>query len=162
MGDILSNEILFKKVDSILALHNYDKHDLLAILLETQDIIPENYIPREVSELISTKLHIPTSAVHSVISFYAALSDQPRGKYIIQICDSTACRVNKYETLKEALERELNILVGETTPDGIFTLMLTPCFGACDISPAFRIGDEVYGNLNLDSIKEIIEGYRGI
>ncbi|MEF9934351.1 MAG: NAD(P)H-dependent oxidoreductase subunit E [Clostridium sp.] len=162
MGDIFSNKILLKKVESIIASHNNDKHDLLAILLETQEIIPENYISRDVSEFIATSLKIPTSAVHSVISFYSALSDKPRGKYIVQICESTACRVNKYETLKEALEKELNIKVGETTNDGQFTLMLTPCFGACDISPAFRIGDEVYGNLTNDSIKEIIESYRGM
>ncbi|MEG0371739.1 MAG: NAD(P)H-dependent oxidoreductase subunit E, partial [Clostridium sp.] len=83
-------------------------------------------------------------------------------QHIIQICDSTACRVNKFQTLKDALEEELGIKVGETTEDGKFTLMLTPCFGACDISPAFRIADEVFGSLTLESIKDIIDSYRRI
>ena len=70
--------------------------------------------------------------------------------------------VNKYKTLRDILEKQLGIKVGETTFDNKFTLMYTPCFGACDISPAFRIGEEVYGKLSEEKISEIIQSYRGM
>nr|AIZ97534.1 NAD-reducing hydrogenase large subunit HoxE [Caloranaerobacter ferrireducens] len=70
--------------------------------------------------------------------------------------------MNKYQKVREILERELGIKMGETTEDGEFSLEYTACFGACDISPAFRIDDKVYGNLNETKIKEIINSYRRI
>jgi NADH:ubiquinone oxidoreductase subunit E len=158
---VLENELLIR-VKNITKEHKNNKHDLLAILLETQAIVPEQYIPKEVAQFISEQLQVSLSKIYDVITFYSALSEKPRGKHIIQICNSTACRVNKYETLKENLEHKLGIKVEETTPDGKFTLMCTPCFGACDISPAFRIGEEVYGNLTDEKIIEILENYRRV
>lgn len=160
-GKVLGNELLIR-VKNITEAHKNNKHDLLAILLETQAIIPGQYIPKEVAQFISEQLQLSLSRVYDVITFYSALSDKQRGEHVIQICNSTACKVNKYQTLKDALEEELSIKVGETTPDGKFTLMYTPCFGACDISPAFRIGDEVFGNLTKEKIKEIISNYGGM
>lgn len=158
------NEILKKdlhaKVKSILDTYGNNKDNLLAILLESQAIMPRRYINKEVAEFISRQLGISLSKTYDVITFYSALSDEPRGKHLIQICNSTACMVNKYETLKEKLEQHLGIRVGETTKDGMFTLVYTPCFGACDISPAFRIDENVLGNLNNEKIKNIIQSYR--
>ncbi|MEA3422333.1 MAG: NAD(P)H-dependent oxidoreductase subunit E, partial [Bacillota bacterium] len=78
---------------------------------------------------------------------------------VISVCDSSVCRVNGNAQLVELLEEALEIKMGEVTADGKFALKYTPCFGACDISPAIRINDDVYGNLNKDKVQEIINSY---
>ncbi len=153
---------LFQEIERIISDHDCDAHDLLGMLLEIQAVVPEQYISKEVAKFVSGRLGISDNDVCEVVTFYAALSDVPRGRHVIQICDSTACKVNKYETLAAALERQLGIMVGETTADKKFTLMYTPCFGACDVAPAFRIGEEVYGNLTEEKIKTILESYGGM
>jgi len=162
MSATVTNKDIFAEVQNIIDAHNNDEHDLLGILLETQAIVQQQYISKEVAEFISEKLGISNNDVCEVVTFYSALSDKPRGRHIIQICNSTACMVNKYQTLRDVLEKQLGIKVGETTADNKFTLMYTPCFGACDIAPAFRIGEEVYGKLNEEKIKKIIENYGGM
>jgi NADH:ubiquinone oxidoreductase subunit E len=161
MSVTVTGKDLFAEVQNIIDAHNNDEHDLLGILLEIQEIVPQNYISKEVAKFICEKLGISNNDVCEVVTFYSALSDKPRGRHIIQICNSTACMVNKYQTLRDVLEKQLGIKVGETTADNEFTLIYTPCFGACDIAPAFRIGEEVYGNLNEEKIKKIIENYGG-
>jgi len=156
---ILEDELLMK-VKSILDVHENNKNHLLAILLEVQAISPQSYIPKEVAEFISEQLEVSFSRVYDVLTFYSALSDKPRGEHLIQICNSTVCKINKYQTLEENLEQQLGIKVGETTSDGKFTLMYASCFGACDISPAFLIGEDVYGNLTEEKMKDIIDEYR--
>lgn len=160
MVNTIREDDLYKKVKDILNKYKNRENDLLAILLEVQAIIPQRYISKEVSNFIGEHLGIKPARIYDVITFYSALSDKPRGQYLIQICNSTACKVNKYETLKDILEQQLEIKVGETSHDGVFTLMFTPCFGACDISPAFRIDEKVYGNLTKKKVKEIIQNYR--
>lgn len=160
MASITLEDELYLEVKKILNKYENNKNNLLAMLLEIQTIIPEKYIPKEVAKFISEYLGVKPARIYDVITFYSALSDKPRGQYVIQICDSTACKVNKYETLKDVLEQQLEVKVGETTDDGVFTLMYTPCFGACDISPAFRIGENVYGKLNKKKVKDIIHNYR--
>jgi NADH:ubiquinone oxidoreductase subunit E len=162
MSVTVTGKDLFAEVQNIIDAHNNDEHDLLGILLETQAIVPQQYISKEVAKFISEKLDISNNDVCEVVTFYSALSDKPRGQHIIQICNSTACMVNKYQTLRDVLEKQLGIKVGETTADKKFTLMYTPCFGACDIAPAFRIGEEVYGKLDEEKIKKIIENYGGM
>jgi len=160
--EALLNEDLFQQIDEIMDKYSYSKHDLIGILLEVQRLIPQNYIPEKVAAYISMNLDIPLSKVYDVISFYSAISEYPKGEHVIQLCKSTTCRVNKYQRIREVLEKELNIKMGETTTDGKFTLEYSPCFGACDISPAFRIDDKVYGNLDENKIIQIINKYRGV
>lgn len=151
---------IFWEIKNIIHSHNNDESELIAILLETQAIIPGQYIPKEAAQFIARELGIRLNRIYGVITFYAALSEKPRGHYLIQICNSTVCRVRKNETLKETMERHLEIKVGETTADGVFTLMTTHCFGACDIAPAIRIGENVYGNLTEEKIEEILDFYK--
>ncbi|MDF2884220.1 MAG: NAD(P)H-dependent oxidoreductase subunit [Clostridiaceae bacterium] len=159
MSSIIEED-LYLKIKDILGKYENCENELVGMLLEIQAIIPGQYISEEVAKFVSQYLGIKPTKIYDVITFYSALSDKPRGKYIIQICNSTACMVNKYETLKETLEQLLEIKVGETTADGIFTLIYTPCFGACDISPAFRINENVYGNLTKKKVKDIIHDCR--
>ena len=160
MIDFIFNKELMLKVDSVLEEHSYSEFKLLSILLQVQEIIPGNFIPEEITKYISKKTSVPLSKTYEVITFFEALSTQPKGKILIQICKSPVCTVNKSKDILEPLENELGISVGETSQDGLFTLQYTSCFGACDISPAIRINDEVHGNLTKDKIKDIINSYR--
>ncbi len=161
MENFKINRDLFNKIKEILSNHQNDQNNLLAILLEIQALIPENYIPEEVARYVHIELDTPISKIYDVITFFSALSDKPKGMHVVQLCKSTVCRLNKYQTLRGFLEKELGIQMGETTENGLFTLEYSACFGACDISPAFRIDDQVYGNLDEDKTIEIINSYRG-
>lgn len=148
---------LFEKVEAIIDKYGRERSNLLPILTESQDLVEQNYIPEEMAEFIACGMCIPTSQVYEVITFYAVLSDEPRGKHIVQVCDSTVCRLNKNVSLVEALESKLGVKIGSTRGDGQVTLEFTPCFGACDISPAIRIDKKVYGNLTEEKLGRIID-----
>jgi NADH:ubiquinone oxidoreductase subunit E len=155
--EILTKE-LASKIDTIITRNESDSSKLVGILLEVQDIIPKQYIPMEVAAYISEKMDIHLSRVYDVISFYAALSSVPRAEYLVQMCDSVVCKVTGNNSLKEALQEYLGIGVNEVSADGRFALEYTPCFGACDISPAIRVNGKVYGNLtSKDKIKAILD-----
>ncbi len=149
-------ENLFDQVDVIINKYGKERSNLLQILSESQALVEHNYIPEEMAEFIACGMCIPTSQVYEVITFYAVLSDMPRGKHIVQVCDSTVCRLNKNVSLVEVLERELGQKIGTTSESGEVTLEYTPCFGACDISPAIRIDKKVYGNLTEEKLVRLI------
>lgn len=161
MAYLIFDKSVFSKIDSILGKHENKDYNLLGILLDTQEIIPNHYIPEEIAKYIAKKLDLPLSRVYSVIKFYAAIHDKPRADHVIQLCNSTTCTVTKYGTVLDILEDELGITVNEMTKDGKFAIEYSSCFGACDISPAFRIDNDVYGHLTDDKIRRIIRSYRG-
>lgn len=160
MVDCLKDNNLLQKIEEAIDKHGKNKSNLLAILLDVQSLIPEHYISRDAAELIGRAINVPVSKIYDVISFYSALYDQPRAFHVIQLCKSTCCKVNKYEKLLKIIEEELGIKVGQTTEDGMFAIEYSSCFGACDISPAIRIGHKVYGNLNEEGLKNLIGRYR--
>jgi len=149
-------DTLFEQVESIVEKYGRERSNLLSILSEAQDLVAHNYIPEEMAEFIACAMCIPTSQVYEVITFYGLLSEVPRGRHIVQICDSTVCRLNKNTSLGEVLERQLGIKIGTTSDDGEVTLEYTPCFGACDISPAIRVDKKVYGNLTEEKLRRVI------
>ena len=133
---------------------------LLLILHELQRANPRNYLTPEDLRLAADYLNLPLSAVHDTVTFYTMFSLRPRGKHIIRLCDSPPCHLAGSWSLLSALKRELGIEVGETTPDGLFTLELTSCLGVCGVAPAMMVDDEVYGNLTEGRLREILDSYR--
>lgn len=157
---VLTGELALK-IDEIIEGYKNNSTKLVGILLDIQDIVPKQYIPREVAAYVSEKMNIPLSKVYDVISFYAALSDVPRADYVIQLCDSVVCKVTGNTILRDAVTSLLGIKEQEATGDGRYWLEYTPCFGACDISPAMRINGKVYGHLNtFDSVKAVLAQYK--
>lgn len=149
---------LAQKIDKIFEENNYDSSRLINILLDIQEIVPRQYIPKEIASYVNKKLDVPFSRVYDVISFYTALSSKPRAEYVIQVCQSVVCKVVGNVTLKDSLEKILGIAVDEVTPDERYCLEYTSCFGACDVAPAMRINGEVYGNLTTeDKIKDALK-----
>ncbi|MDX9787467.1 MAG: NADH-quinone oxidoreductase subunit NuoE [Desulfobacterales bacterium] len=95
--------------------------------------------------------------VEELATFYTFTYREPVGKYVIHLCDSLICRMDGFESLRAHLSRKLGIAMGETTPDGLFTLLPVCCIGYCDRSPAMLINRKVYGHLTPEKVDEIIE-----
>jgi NADH:ubiquinone oxidoreductase subunit E len=118
------------------------------------------HIPREALERIADRTGKPRGKLFHIATFYKAFSLEPRGETEIQVCMGTACYVKGAPDVLAALERELGVKSGETTPDGKFTLTEVRCVGACGLAPVVTIGDEVLGGVKSSQVPEIIKRFR--
>lgn len=118
------------------------------------------YLPKEVLEIVSKGLKIPMSEVYGVATFYSQFTFIPKGKHDISVCLGTACYVKGVEGVMHALEQELGIKAGETTPDLQFSITPTRCLGACGIAPVIAIDGEQHGNLTPATVKATLDKYR--
>jgi len=145
----------FSKVINILENHNNNEKDLIPILQEVQE--EYRYLPEEVMVFIATSLDIPPAKVFGVASFYSHFTLKPKGKYVIKICDGTACHVKGSSAIIDALRSHLNLPKDEiTTPDMLFTVEAVSCLGTCGLAPAIVINEDVHGLLNPEKAVEII------
>jgi len=157
MEDIITAK--FDKVCEILDKHERNPHHLIHILQEMQE--EYSYLPEEIMTYVSTALGIPPSSVYGVATFYSHFTLEPKGKYLIRICDGTACHVKKSEDILKALEKKLGLGKNKkTTDDGLFTLETVACLGACSLAPAVVINGEVHGLMTPDKTMEIINEIR--
>jgi len=137
-------------------MENQEK--LLVLLKQVQSRF--GYLSSDMLTGLAYSLGIPQSRVFGVATFYSLLSVQPQGRNIIKICKSLPCFLKNSELIVNSIEKELGIKPGEVTPDGRFSYQLTNCFGACDISPAIMINDDVYGPLMVKDIAKILKKYQ--
>lgn len=128
--------------------------ELINILHEAQSIA--GYLPEEMQRIIARKLGIPASRVYGIVTFYSFFTMAPKGRHPISVCLGTACYVRGGDKLLEEIERALNIEVGQTTPDGKFSLDCLRCVGACGLAPVMMIGEKVYGRLQPQDIRKIL------
>jgi len=147
-------------VQSIIHQFGSDKALLLQVLLAVQDANPQKYLSEEAVNQIAEILKISRSRVYSTASFYSEISLQPRGIHIIRVCTNAPCENAGKALIQKAIEQELGITVGQTTPDGLFTLESVNCLGACYMSPAIKIDDTIYGDLVPEKVASIISNLR--
>lgn len=145
-------------LDGVLNEYASVKGSLITILQNTQDIY--GYLPKEAIELISEKTGIATSEIMGVGTFYTQFRFEPVGKYLIMLCQGTACHVNSSELILETIKDELGIDDGQTTADGLFSLKCVACLGCCSLSPVMMINDDTYGSLTPDKTKKILKELR--
>lgn len=131
---------------------------LITILQHAQDLY--GYLPVELLNYIALKTGNKPAKVLGVATFYAQFRLEPVGKYLIMLCQGTACHVNGSSAIEEAIIEELGVPEGETTPDGLFTLNNVACLGCCSLSPVMMINGETYGSLTGAKAKEIIASLR--
>lgn len=131
---------------------------LITILQHAQDIY--GYLPTDVLYHIAERIGLTPAKVMGVATFYSQFRLQPVGKYLIMLCQGTACHVNGSEKIEKAIKEELGISDGETTSDGLFTLKNVACLGCCSLSPVMMINDETYGRLTPDKTKDILRSLR--
>lgn len=145
-------------MDDVLDKYADVKGSLITILQKTQDIY--GYLPRPAIELISEKTGIATSEIMGVGTFYTQFRFEPVGKYLIMLCQGTACHVNSSQLILQTIKDELGINDGETTADGLFSLKCVACLGCCSLSPVMMINEDTYGSLTPEITKQILKELR--
>ena len=155
------SDVRFITVDNIISKYDGNKAALIAVLQEIQS--EYNYLPQDLLEYLADKMEINLAKIFSVATFYENFSLNPKGKYIIKICDGTACHVRKSIPILNALRKELKLSESKhTTDDMLFTLETVSCLGACGLAPVITIKDKVYAKVSPDSALEIIKALREV
>lgn len=149
-----SNDINLKRLDPILEKYVNISGSLITVLQQAQGLY--SYLPIEVLDYIAERMEIKPSKVYGVATFYTQFRLKAVGKYIIMLCQGTACHVNGSKKIEEAICDELNIKEGETTEDNLFTLNNVACLGCCSLSPVMMINGETYGKLTPNEARKII------
>jgi NADH-quinone oxidoreductase subunit E len=146
----------FEKVLGILDRFERDPARLIPILQAVQE--EYRYLPERVLTFVATSLRLPPAQVFGVATFYTHFALQPKGKYVLRLCDGTACHVRGSMDIYDALKKRLG-LVGDatTTDDMLFTLETVSCLGACGLAPVFVVNDDVHGQSTPDSAVQLIE-----
>lgn len=146
-------------IDHILEKYGESGRDaLIALLQEIQDA--DGYLSQEAIVKTGKKLNIPTSKIFGVATFYNQFRFEPQGKYHIQVCRGTACHVLGSLTVLQELEKELKIKAGQTTRDGLFSVEVVACIGACGLAPVISVNGTFHANMTPESISELVETYR--
>lgn len=152
---VMLNEQEIKEVEDILEEYNYNKASIIAIMQDIQK--KYRYLPEEVLCYIAKKLKISDAKVYSVATFYENFSLQPKGKYIIKICDGTACHVRKSIPILEEFRHILGLSESKTTTDDmIFTIETVSCLGACGLAPVCTVNDVVHPSMTKDKVRTLI------
>lgn len=118
------------------------------------------YLPQEALDEVSRLLRVPKSQLFSVASFYRMLSTKPRGRHVIQFCESAPCHVAGGREVWHSLQNELHLFDGETSADGKWTLVTTSCLGICGVGPVMVIDSDVYGNVEPGQVHTILAKYQ--
>ena len=134
------------------------REDLIMRLKEAQN--KSGYVSEEVMAELAESLHIPINEIYGVVSFYSFLSIKPLGRNVIRVCKSLPCYLKNCQIIIEAVEKELRIKPGETTPDGRFSFQLTNCIGLCDQAPAMMINNDAHVDLTPEKISQILKSYQ--
>ena len=150
----------YNKLDEIIQEHGTTQAALIPII---QDIQSEyRYVPPELLIYTARKLGISEAKAYSVATFYENFSFEPKGKYIIKVCDGTACHVRKSIPILERLYSELGLSKEKTTTDDmLFTLETVSCLGACGLAPVMTVNDKVYPAMTPDAAADLIRELRG-
>ena len=144
-------------VAEIIKKHGNERENLLAILHQIQAGNDDNSLHKDQLKQLAEIMDVPVADIVSTASFYTMFSLKPRGKHIIRLCESPPCYIMGEENILTTLENCLEIKLGETTADKMFTLETTSCLGACGVAPVMMIDDTVYGELTEEKTVAVIK-----
>lgn len=148
---------LFAELDPVIDLYKDKEGSLIQILHIAQELY--GHLSLELQQHIAGVLNKPLSEVSGVVTFYSFFSTKPRGEHTIRVCLGTACYVRGGKKIVEALQKTLNVDIGETTADGKFTFEVARCIGACGLAPAIMIDNVVYKQVNINKLDAILARY---
>jgi len=154
---IKPKEIDWEQLEAIISKHRGETWALIPLLQDIQETI--GYIPLESIEPIAEALNLFPSQVQGVISFYAGLSLEPKGKYVIRVCRGTACHVKGGRSILRLMKKELGLNEGETSPDYQFTFETVACLGTCFLAPAMMVNRSYFGKLSPPKVTTILTQY---
>jgi NADH-quinone oxidoreductase E subunit len=131
---------------------------LIPILQEVQDVC--GFVPREAITLVARHLGLPSSKVYGVATFYNQFRFQAPGRHRVQVCRGTACHVKGSASVLDAVCRNLGIRPGQTTKDGLFSVEVVACIGACGLAPVIAVDGEFYAGVDAEAIPTILDTFR--
>ena len=158
-GNYMLDQSYYQKTDEIIEHYGRKAASLIPIM---QDIQAEyRYLPGELLTYVAKEIGVKEAKAYSVATFYENFSFEPKGKYVIKVCDGTACHVRKSMPVKEALMKELGLSNKKhTTDDMLFTVETVSCLGACGLAPAVMVNDEVHPKMTPEKMSELIKKLR--
>lgn len=146
----------FEKVNEVIERHGRNQSALIPILQEVQE--EYRYLPEEILTYIAMAMNLSPATVYGVATFYAQFSLEPKGKYVIKICDGTACHVRGSDPVKDAIRKQLGLQGAKQTTDDLrYTVETVSCLGACGLAPVVMINEQIYGQMTPEAIKVIID-----
>jgi NADH-quinone oxidoreductase subunit E len=149
----------YSKIDKIIESYSCEELALIAILQEIENLY--GYLPDWALRHVSEKLNVPMTQVYGVASFYDAFHLTPRGKHLIRVCLGTACYLRGSARVLEAVERELDIKDGETTPDLQFSIQSVRCLGACALAPVMIVGERYFDKMTPTKVRGVLKRMQG-
>ena len=153
-------EKAYKKIVEICNNYKNEPTPLMPILSAIQNEF--GYIPLDVQEIVSREIGIPVAEIYGVVTFYSFFSLKPKGKYVIGVCLGTACYVKGSQQVLDKFAELLHIKPGETSADGLFTLSVLRCIGACALAPAISINGKVYPKVTAPDVDKIVKEYQAM
>lgn len=147
---------MYEQVLEITDVIGRSEDKMIEILIELQNKSEFNYLSKEAIKAVSDVLDLSETKVYGIANFYSMLSTTKRGRYVICICNSTPCYINNGQNVVQIFEDILGIKMGDVTSDEMFSLEYTSCIGACDVSPAVRINEKTFGNLDRGKIFNLL------
>lgn len=145
-------------IDRVIQKNKGNKGALIQVLHYVQERL--GYVPRDVQVRVAENLGVSLPEVYGVLTFYSFFREKPRGKYVISSCQGTACYVRGGPDVLSRLEKELGVQPGDSTDDGLFTLEIVRCLGACGLAPVMTVNKDTHGRMTEDKVPPILEMYR--
>ena len=155
---MITEEQASQALAEILSSHRKERRNLIPLLQEVQASL--GYLPKEAMQKIAGFLEMPEVEVWGVATFYNQFRFVPLGKYHTVVCMGTACHLAGGRLILDALERELDIKVGETAEDGNFSLERVACIGCCMLAPVITIGDKIHPKMTPFGVEEALVPYK--
>jgi NADH-quinone oxidoreductase subunit E len=147
------------KVDDVLAdYQDAGRDSLIAILQKVQDV--EGYLSEASVVAVGETLGLPASKIYGVATFYNQFRFSPLGRFHIQVCRGTACHVKGSASVMQKIKQELKIDADETSRDGMFSLEVVACIGACGLAPVISVNGKIHAGISADAVPAILEGCR--
>ena len=148
-------DVLYEKTTEILNEFGRKESSLIAVLQAIQEEYA--YLPREIFPFLSKEMDLPEAQIYGVATFYENFSLEPKGKYIIKVCDGTACHVRRSIPVLQRLCAELGLTDGKTTTDDLlFTVETVSCLGACGLAPAMTVNGKVHPSMTPEKASALI------
>ena len=156
-SETMNEEKTILEVRGIVKRIGSTRADLIPVLQAITNEI--GFISQTAMEELSALMNLPTKEINSVATFYRMLSTQPRGRHVVQFCESAPCHVVGGREVFAALKQALALEPGQTSPDNKWTLLTTSCLGVCGIGPVMLIDTDMYGNVTPEQVNQILSRY---
>ena len=152
-------QLYYDKADEIIQHYGRKPASLIPIMQDIQEEF--RYLPGELLTYVAAEIGITKAKAYSVATFYENFSFDAKGKYVIKVCDGTACHVKKSMPVLEALYKKLGLSEKKkTTDDMMFTVETVSCLGACGLAPTMMINEDVYPRMTPDEAENLIDSLR--